>query len=364
MLEPLGDTTWPQLQNLFRQRYSKLGNTHEQLFHAWRSFTFDENTETIDSYVIRIRQEATLLGYGEPQILEVFKNTLPTKLYWILFPIEDLRQAVETAKRILTKEKLDKQLTGQTSTSPFMSIRDGTDRRVSFNTREELGDKIDKLTVIMSKLAAKDSHERKPFKPQIYKSRGQNRAYGQGGYQTRSDSGNRGHIMNNNSRLNYRRIIQEFRQLDFGTVPQNLQEEYLDMYEGIQSDIVSSSRFDENSDISTTYLGKIESKEGQDKLKAEESFPISENGYTLGRLLDGTKCQLLWDTGARKSFMSKSFYMQCKSLHTLPKFAATMQKIQVGNGQCIRILFIIPVIVEIHGHRFEIYLWYLKSMKM
>ena len=203
-LEPLGNTTWAQLQNLFRQRYSKLGNTHEQLFHAWRSFTFDENTETIDSYVIRIRQVATLLGYGEPQILEVFKNTLPTKLYWILFPIEDLRQAVDMAKRILTKEKLDKQLTGQTPTSPFMSVRDGTDRRVSFNTREELGDKIDKLTVVMSKLAAKDSHERKPFKPQIYKSRGQSRSYGQGGYQARSDSGNRGYIANNSSRQNYR----------------------------------------------------------------------------------------------------------------------------------------------------------------
>ena len=83
----------------------------------------------------------------------------------------------------------------------------------------------------------------------------------------------------------------------------------MDIYDGIQSDIVSSSRFDENSDISTTYLGKIGNMEGQDKLKAEESFPISENGYTLGRLLDGTKCQLLLDTGASKSFMSKSFYM-------------------------------------------------------
>ena len=38
-----------------------------------------------------------------------------------------------------------------------------TGRRVSFNTRNELGDKIDKLAVVMSKLAAKDSHERKPF---------------------------------------------------------------------------------------------------------------------------------------------------------------------------------------------------------
>ena len=54
-----------------------------------------------------IRQVVTLLGYEEPQILEVFKNTLPTKLYWILFSIEDLRQAVEIEKRILTKEKID-----------------------------------------------------------------------------------------------------------------------------------------------------------------------------------------------------------------------------------------------------------------
>ena len=133
------------------------------IFHAWKSFTFDKNTEAIDSYVIRIRQVVTLLGYGELQILEVFKNTLPAKLYWILFPIEDLRQAVEMAKRILTKEKLDKQMTGQTSTSPFMSVRDGTDRRVSFNTGEELGDKIDRLTMIMSKLAAKENHERNPL---------------------------------------------------------------------------------------------------------------------------------------------------------------------------------------------------------
>ena len=104
-----------------------MGNTHKQLFHAWRSFTFDENTETTDSYVIRIRQVATLSGYGEPQILEVFKNTLQTKLYWILFPIEDLSQAVDTVKRILMKEKLHKQLIGQTSTSPFMNVRDGTE---------------------------------------------------------------------------------------------------------------------------------------------------------------------------------------------------------------------------------------------
>ena len=113
-----------------------------------------------------------------------------------MFPIEDLRQAVETAKRILTKEKLDKQLTGQTSTSPFMSIMDGTERKVSFNARDELGDKIDKLTVMMGRLAARDSNDKRPFKPHIYKCRGsyphgQNRIYNQRNYQNRSRLGNR-----------------------------------------------------------------------------------------------------------------------------------------------------------------------------
>ena len=59
--------------------------------------------------------------------------------------------------------------------------------------------------------------------------------------------------------------------------------------------------------------------------------------------------------GASKSFMMKPFYMHCKSLHTLPKFVASTQKIQVGNGQCISVSFIIPVIIEVHGHRFKVY---------
>ena len=53
-----------------------------------------------------------------------------------------------------------------------MNIRDGTERKVPFNARDELGDKIDKLTVMMGRLATKDSNEERPFKPQIYKSRG------------------------------------------------------------------------------------------------------------------------------------------------------------------------------------------------
>ena len=75
-LAPL-DNDWPALQNKFRWQYSKIGNTPEQLFHAWRTFKFDENTDSIDSYVLRMSQVAAMLNYGEMQILENFKNTLP-----------------------------------------------------------------------------------------------------------------------------------------------------------------------------------------------------------------------------------------------------------------------------------------------
>ena len=161
----------------------------------------------IDTYVTHIRQVAALLGYGEPQILEVFKNTIPAKLHWILFPIEDLRQVIQTAKRIITKEKLDRQLTRQTLSTPFMTIRDGHNRKVSFDAKTGLGDKIDKLTVMIGKLATRDSGTSRQFKPQIYqnKGRGQNRNYNQRTYQNRyrSNSGDRGQYRQDRGRPRY-----------------------------------------------------------------------------------------------------------------------------------------------------------------
>ena len=87
-----------------------------------------------------------------------------------------------------------------------------------------------------------------------------------------------------------------------------VKETYFDKYEGIHSEISQVTRFDENTDLSKTYLGK----RGQTRksvIRAEESFPISGQGYTVGKLADETNCNILIDTGASQSYMSKSFYM-------------------------------------------------------
>ena len=71
------DNDWPALQNKFRWQYSKTSDTPEQLFHAWRTFKFDQNTDSIDSYVLRMSQVVVMLNYREMQILENLKKTLP-----------------------------------------------------------------------------------------------------------------------------------------------------------------------------------------------------------------------------------------------------------------------------------------------
>ena len=120
--------------------------------------------------------------------------------------------------------------------------------------------------------------------------------------------------------------------IDFGESPNVLKDKYMDVYENVFAEVVTTNRFDENVDLSTTYLGKIGMKR-EDIMKAEESFPISEQGFVLGSILNGEECQILLDTGVSKSYMSKSYYLRCKALHDLPKFASKTQRIQVGNGQ-------------------------------
>ena len=53
--------------------------------------------------------------------------------------------------------------------------------------------------------------------------------------------------------------------------------------------------------------------------------------------------------------MSKSYYMQCKSLYTLLKFALATQRAQIGNGQCGAVLFVILLVIDVYGHMFVVF---------
>ena len=142
--------------------------------------------------------------------------------------------------------------------------------------------------------------------------------------------------------------------IDFSSISEKLKSDYLDVYDGVYAEIINTNRFDEDTDLSTTYLGQVNMSR-KTEVRAEESFAMNAVGHIRGKLLNGTECEILIDTGMSKSYMSKSYYMQCRSLHTMPKFISTTKRIQEGNRQYVGVLFVIPVIITIQKHGIEIF---------
>ena len=98
----------------------------------------------------------------------------------MVYHINNLREAVETAKHMLTKEQIDKQKSGQSSASPFMKVNHQNSKKngksVSFSmieTIQKQGDSIDKLTSLMNKQTSKlDRKENTAqYKPRIQQGR-------------------------------------------------------------------------------------------------------------------------------------------------------------------------------------------------
>ena len=96
--------------------------------------------------------------------------------------------------------------------------------------------------------------------------------------------------------------------VDFGLYPDVTKARYLDVYEDIYAEMVYARKFDKNSDLSMACLGQADMTRSS-KIKAKERFSITGQAFASGKLLDGTECQILLDTGATKSYMSKLYYL-------------------------------------------------------
>ena len=162
-----------------------------------------------------------MLNYGEPQILELMKKTFPSRLYPILFPIDNLRDAITTAKWVMKKEKIDRYKTGQSPVTPFMRVNECSQsseklgkKGMTFHvieTLEEHSYSIDKLTSLVGKMNVKMDRKETPYKPRVYQNRPRSQGRGrQQNFQCHNRSfsrdRNRGNYNynNRNNRLNYR----------------------------------------------------------------------------------------------------------------------------------------------------------------
>ena len=88
--------------------------------------------------------------------------------------------------------------------------------------------------------------------------------------------------------------------IDFSGLSEQVKSDYLDVYDGIYAEGISTIRFDEDTNLSTTYLGQIGMSRKTEVKAEEESFAMNAAGHTRGELLDSTECEKLIDTGMSK----------------------------------------------------------------
>ena len=71
-----------------------------------------------------------------------------------------------------------------------MNMRENSNKRVTFNMTEDIEQKLDKLTVMISKLVTEDEGQNKQFKLQVYQTK-RGRVQSRGRF--RSDNADQGH---------------------------------------------------------------------------------------------------------------------------------------------------------------------------
>ena len=139
--------------------------------------------------------------------------------------------------------------------------------------------------------------------------------------------------------------------LEFQHMPTS---EYLNRYNGITLELNVNMEYDDTVDVTTTYFGH-ESTKITDTFRPEQAFPIYSNCHTWGQFIGGGMLDILLDTGASKSYVSKGFYMRHPHLHKYSKFNSMIRNLQVGNGELVVTLFVISFVFKVGNHLFEVY---------
>ena len=129
---------------------------------------------------------------------------------------------------------------------------------------------------------------------------------------------------------------------------------FYDRFNHTQPDMNLNDLFNDTCDIGTTFLGpKLQDPNALFHL--EYSFPMNNLGFVTGQLVDGQNVECLIDTGVIRSMMSRAFYEACPALSKLPKYKPVHPYCVVSNGQRVRVLFTIPVVISFGIHQFEIF---------
>ena len=125
-------------------------------------------------------------------------------------------------------------------------------------------------------------------------------------------------------------------------------------YEGVHCRLSETVSYNDQTDVSTTYLGPIQDNTTTTFCK-EISIPLNARCGTEGVLPTGDKFKVLFDTGATCSYLAHEYYRDNDYLKQLPKIEPLAGRVLIGSGDSVPALFIIPLTFYMSGHAFETY---------
>ena len=123
--------------------------------------------------------------------------------------------------------------------------------------------------------------------------------------------------------------------VDFRIYPDVLKSKYLDMYEGVYAEMVYADKFNENSDLSTTYVGQTKMTRDT-KIKVEENFlslvkGLLQENYWMAEIVKSCWTQVLQNpTCQNLTICNAKLYMHYQnSLLTCREFKWEMDNMSV-----------------------------------
>ena len=130
---------------------------------------------------------------------------------------------------MLTKEKIDRQLSGQTSaTTPFIKIGDfhySNNKIVSFSIQDLIREQLDRLTSMVYNMSIQKEGNNIPFKPQVHQKRKRGQGWQNFGDRDRNRLFSRDRV---NYRLNFNLTIEYNHKIEVHRMGRTIEEEAID----------------------------------------------------------------------------------------------------------------------------------------
>ena len=136
-----------------------MGKTTEQLEMAWANIKWNPTTESIEEFVSKIKQLATVLGKTqEDQVLKIKMSSPSPEVYRLIMQCTTIENIINLINQMQAMNFQSVQPPMPNTALPFMAAQIDAQKQVTFSSPldhkvEKMADKLDMLTENMDKLA-------------------------------------------------------------------------------------------------------------------------------------------------------------------------------------------------------------------